>query len=68
MGNQQAQTTPSPMDATGQEEVEGDEGEVGVEETMATFLGRRGGRETHFGGRGTMDLNKLKTWIFLKKF
>jgi len=47
MGNQRAQTTPSLMDATGQDEVEGDEDEVGVEETMTTFLGRRGGRETH---------------------
>jgi len=45
MGNQQALTVtaPSPTDATGQEEEEGDEDKVGVEEIMTTFLGRRGG-------------------------
>jgi hypothetical protein len=41
MGNQRALTEPSPTEATGQEEEEGDE--VGVEEIMTTFLGRRGG-------------------------
>ena len=43
MGNQRAITAPSPTEATGQEEEEGDEDEVGVEEIMTTFLGRRGG-------------------------
>ena len=43
MGKQLALTAPSPTDATGQEEEEGDEDEVGVEEIMTTFLGRRGG-------------------------
>ncbi len=44
MGNQRgAQTAPSPMEATWQQEKEGDEDEVGVEEIMTTFLGRRGG-------------------------
>jgi len=32
-----------PTEATGQEEEEEDEDEVGVEEIMTTFLGRRGG-------------------------
>ena len=41
MGNQRALTAPSPTEATGQEEEEGDE--VGVDEIMTTFLGRRGG-------------------------
>jgi hypothetical protein len=41
MENQRALTAPSPMEATGEEEEEGDE--VGVEEIMTTFLGRRGG-------------------------
>jgi hypothetical protein len=41
MGNQRALTVPLPTEATGQEEEEGDE--VGVEEIMTTFLGRRGG-------------------------
>ena len=43
MGNQLALTAPLPTDATGQEEEEGDEDEVGVEEIMTTFLGRGGG-------------------------
>ena len=41
VGNQRALTAPSSTEVTGQEEEEGDE--VGVEEIMATFLGRRGG-------------------------
>jgi hypothetical protein len=41
MGNQQALTAPTPTEATGQEEEEGDK--VGVEEIMTMFLGRRGG-------------------------
>jgi len=43
MGNQRALTVPLPTEATGQEEEEEDEDEVGVEEIMTTFLGRRGG-------------------------
>ena len=42
MGNQLALAAPSPTDATGQEEEEGDKDEVGVEEVMTMFLGRRG--------------------------
>ncbi len=43
MGSQQALTAPSLTEATGQEQEEEERDEVGVEEIMITFLGRRGG-------------------------
>ena len=43
MGNQRALTAPSPTEATGQEEEEGDE--VGVEEIMTIGGGDEGGDE-----------------------